>query len=146
MVLRFVMLFDRRVEDLLRIEDFGQYLTNKMTSDFSAKAIDHVLVENTFRRTFAALNAASGENALKKYSSTHQRFSGTFLISAFEMIALGVAANLDYVEQQGPAWLDGKIKAMWSDPRSNGIYGMGVSTARRLPRTLKLGREYFAEP
>ena len=106
---------------------------------------DLTIIGSVFERTFQALNSALGEDALRKFDLMRGKFSGPFLISAFELIALGVSYNIDLVEAQGSVWLRSKIMGAWSDRRSEGIYGQGVSTARRLPKTLALGRKYFSE-
>ena len=99
---------------------------------------DLELIKCIFLRVFCVLEKACGDNALRRYDRSKSKFSGPFLISAFELVALGVAANIELVESQSPQWLDQKIKEIWADPRATGIYGQGVSTARRLPKTLEL--------
>jgi hypothetical protein len=134
-----------KIEDISEVPDLSQFLTTEMRTYFAPGVTDLTRIASVFRRVFKALDEACGDNALRKYDSAKNRFSGPFLISAFELVALGVAANIDNVEQNGRAWLETKIKAIWADPRAEGIYGQGVSTARRLPRTLALGREFFSE-
>ena len=145
LVLRFSILFNIALVDISEVPDLSQFLTTEMRTQFSPGARDLDEIGDVFERVFRALNNACGDNALRRYDSGKAKFSGPFLISAFELIALGVAANIGFVEQHDSAWLDAKVKAIWSDPRAEGIYGQGVSTARRLPRTLALGREFFSE-
>lgn len=145
LVIRFALLYDIPIGDIHEVADLSQFLTTTMRSRFLPGASELEGISNNFERVFHALEAACMDNALRKYDAQRGRFSGPFLISAFELIALGVAANIEYVERQGAAWLEAKIKAIWSDPRADGIYGQGVSTARRLPKTLDLGRKFFSE-
>ena len=145
LALRFAILYDIDVTKVKEIKDLGQFLTTEMRSALSGDGKDLKKVGEDFERTFKLLNDAAGDNALRKFDIEKERFGGPFLISAFELVALGLSQNLDYAEQQGPDWLKAKIKAIWSDPRADGIYGQGVSTARRLPKTLDLGREFFSE-
>jgi len=145
LVLRFSILRDIALERIAEVSDLSQFLTSEMRSHLIPGVIDLPATTDVFTRTFRVLEAACGENSLRKYDQTKGRFGGPFLISAFELVAFGVAANIDFVEGKGPKWLEEKIKSIWSDPRADGIYGQGVSTARRLPRTLSLGRAFFAE-
>lgn len=144
-VLRFLLLHSIEREEISEVGDLGQFLTTRMRLNFSDPGFSIDGDIDRFQRTFALLAEAAEDNALRRYDETKERFAGPFLISAFEMIALGVAYNIDFVEEKGTDWLTEKIKQAWSDPRTKGIYGQGVSTARRLPRTLVFGREYFAE-
>ena len=145
LVLRFLLLKDIKTKDILDSFDLSQFLTTEMRESFAPGARDFKSDYDVFRRVFAALDEACGDNALRKYDAKKKRFGGPFLISAFELIALGVAANIDFVEGKGVTWLAAKIEAIWSDPRAEGIYGQGVSTARRLPKTLSVGRTFFSE-
>jgi hypothetical protein len=145
LALRFCLLYDVDIAGIQEVPDLSQYLTTQMRTQFMPGGKDLQTVGAVFARTFSVLDAACGDNALRKYDGKKGKFGGPFLISAFELVALGVAANIDRVEQKGAAWLTTKIESIWSDARSEGIYGQGVSTARRLPKTLSLGREFFAE-
>jgi hypothetical protein len=146
LVLRFVLLHDVDISAISEVPDLGQFLTTEMRLQLLPDGKDLPQVAGVFKRTFGMLQKSCGENALRKYDSQRDKFVGPFLISAFELVALGVAANIDFVESKGPAWLTAKIQGAWSDPRADGIYGQGVSTARRLPKTLALGRLIFSEP
>lgn len=145
LALRFIVLHNIDLVEISEISDLGQFLTSEMRRIFSEGEANFDQVQDVFCRTFTVLDASLGDNALRRYSSGQERFSGPFLISAFELVALGVAANIDYVEKCGTEWLREKVKAIWTDSRTDGIYGQGVSTARRLPKTLELGRKFFSE-
>ena len=145
LTLRFVILYNIPLSDVGEIPDLSQFLTAEMRTRLAPDNTDLTTTQMIFARVFSALETACGDNALRRYDATKGKFSGPFLISAYELVALGVAANIDNVEQRGAQWLEARIKEIWSDPRADGIYGQGVSTARRLPRTLSLGRTFFAE-
>ena len=145
LVLRFSILYDISLAKVTELTDLSQFLTNEMKIklDVDQSALD--IISSKFERVFNAIDEACGDNGLRRFDQNKSRFTGPFLISAFELIALGVAYNIDFVEQRGRMWLEQKIKAVWSDTRAEGIYGQGVSTARRLPKTLNLGRIFFSE-
>ncbi|MEE7545799.1 DUF262 domain-containing protein [Xanthomonas sp. Kuri4-1] len=145
LVLRFLLLKDIDVKEISDDLDLSQFITTKVREVFVPGVHNFSQDYDTFRRVFSVLENACGDNALRKYDARKQRFGGPFLISAFELIAIGIARNIDHIEKMGRARLEEKIKLLWSDPRIEGIYGQGVSTARRLPKTLAVGREFFSE-
>ena len=146
LVLRFVLLHNIGIEEVSQVSDLSQFLTSKMRLEFADVDMEFLnKIGDIFNRTFLVLFSACGDNALRKFDVKKGKFGGPFLISAFELVALGVAWNIDFVESKAPSWLEEKIKAIWSDEGTEGIYGQGVSTARRLPRTLALGRRFFSE-
>ncbi len=145
LALRFIVLESIHIDAIKDVPDLSIFLTDMMRRMFSQDVAALKPVEDRFCRTFRILKDACGENAMRKYNAERGRFTGPFLISAFELIGLGVAHNIDFVEANGAGWLDQKVKAIWSDPRTDGIYGQGVSTARRLPKTLEVGRAFFSE-
>lgn len=145
LILRFATLYDISIGNVKEVSDLSHFLTTEMRTRFSPDAADLSIITDRFERVFTALDNACGENALRKFDASKARFAGPFLISAFELVALGVAANIDFVEKHDQEWLKRKVQTIWSDPRAEGIYGQGVSTARRLPRTLEVGRIFFSE-
>lgn len=144
-VLRFLLLQNITVDESKEISDLGQFLTKEMRRRFSEENFNLTPLADNFTRTFAVLREAAEDNALRRFDNFKGRFVGPFLISAFEMVALGVSDNIDFVEQKGPEWLLAKIKNVWQDEGAKGIYGKGVSTARRLPKTLAFGRDFFSK-
>lgn len=112
LVLRFALLKDINTAEISDAFDLSQYLTSRMRVEFSEGGIDLVALGDVFDRTFRLLDEACQDNALRKYDAAKQRFGGPFLISAFELVGLGVARNIDHVEEKGSAWLERKIKAI----------------------------------
>ncbi|MEQ8602125.1 MAG: DUF262 domain-containing protein [Marivibrio sp.] len=144
-VLRFLILRSIPIDDVKEIGDLGQFLTTQMRLEFAREEFSLEKDRDLFNRTFCILREAADDSSLRRYDPNKKRFVGPFLISAFEMVALGVAYNIDLVEEYGAEWLREKICGAWSDERTQGIYGQGVSTARRLPKTLEFGRNFFSE-
>lgn len=145
LALRFLLLKDINTNQFSDNFDLSQFITTEMRSVFAPGVRDFNEDYDVFRRVFDILSRTLGDNALRKFDPARNRFGGPFLISAFELVALGIAANIDFVESKSVEWLEEKIKNIWSDERTDGIYGQGVSTARRLPKTLTVGRQYFSE-
>jgi hypothetical protein len=70
------------------------------------------------------------------------------LISAFEAVACGVAANLPEWRKLDPARrtaaLRSKVQSMWSDGAFTGRIGIGVPARDRIPHSVGYGRAHFA--
>jgi len=144
LALRFVLLFDLPVDEVVGIPDLGKFLTEKMSAILGSSEFDGAVPADVFHRTFARLYEVLGDNALRKFDTGRDRFMGPFLISAFELVALGVAWNIDFVERQSDAWLEEKVRRAWNLDNLNEIYGRAISSRRRLPRLLEAGREHFS--
>lgn len=73
-----------------------------------------------------------------------ERFSGPFLISAYEAIALGLGYHHpDWAARGTPPPIVDKVKALWSNPIFLEKVGSGISASARLLTTLRVGREIF---
>ena len=67
----------------------------------------------------------------------------SFLISAFEAIALGMGFHGK--TRRLPVWTDlrARIKALWSRSDFLESMGAGVRASQRIPAVVKIGRELF---
>lgn len=94
-----------------------------------------------FKKTFDILFSSVGLNAFKKFDGTS--FSRGFLISAYEVITQGIAANLTKYEQVTADYIENKIKAMWLDSDFTNYARAGVSAPNRLIKTLPKATIWF---
>ena len=104
--------------------------------------MDYHHIERAFDVTFDILNKTTGDNSFKRYKSQDNRFLGGFLLSAYEVIALGIGYNY-----QNPLPMDqisNQIKSIWSHKTYQDWSGAGINGARRLPYLLPFGREVFS--
>jgi hypothetical protein len=98
-----------------------------------------------FKRTFDILNQTTGDSSFKRYKSEQDRFLGGFLLSAFEVIALGIGHNYqNYQNIPATDKISGLIKHIWSDSTYKNWSGAGVNAVRRLPYLIPLGRKVFS--
>ncbi|MFS0788645.1 hypothetical protein ABC345_19935 [Shouchella sp. 1P09AA] len=72
--------------------------------------------EEVFNKTFKLLNESLGENSIKKYYSDVQRFKGQTMLSSFEVVAIGVVNNIDYISnlQNPQAYIEQKVKNLYN--------------------------------
>ena len=104
--------------------------------------------EVIFAKTFEWLATAMGDSAFKKWSQQNDAFGGKFLMSAFEVVAIGVAANHASIENMSipdrKAFLQERIKSLWINAHFNANSGAGVRGTTRLANLLPMGAAFFA--
>ncbi|WP_449419703.1 DUF262 domain-containing protein [Phormidium nigroviride] len=143
LVLRFILLFDQDDASLQKLGgDVSEFLTARMREMALNTNLNYSHIKKAFDITFNILNQAMGDNSFKRYKSEGNRFLGGFLLSAYEVVALGIGYN--YQNPLPTDQISERIKSIWSAPTYQKWSGAGVNAARRLPHLIKLGREEFS--
>ncbi len=143
LVLRFILLFDQDDESIQKLGgDVSEFLTGRMREMALNKNLDYSHIEKSFDVTFNILNEVMGDNSFKRYKLEGERFLGGFLLSAYEVVALGIGYN--YQNPPPKDKISERIKNIWSNPTYQKWSGAGVNAARRLPHLIKLGRDVFS--
>jgi Protein of unknown function DUF262 len=143
LVLRFILFFDRDDASLQKLGgDVSEFLTARMREMALKKDLDSSHIERAFDVTFNILNEAIGDDSFKRYKSDNDKFLGGFLLSAYEVVALGMGYN--YQNPIPTDQIPNRIKSIWSDPTYQKWSGAGVNAARRLPYLIPLGRKVFS--
>ncbi len=143
LVLRFILLFDKDDESLKKLGgDVSVFLTEAMREIAINKELNYSHIEEAFIKTFDVLNEALGDNSFKRYKPEQDRFLGGFLLSAYEVIALGIGYHYKNLPQTDK--IPDLIKTIWSNEIYQKWSGAGVNAARRLPYLVPLGREVFS--
>jgi Protein of unknown function DUF262 len=143
LVLRFVLLFDKNEESIQALGgDVSVFLTDRMRSMALEKDLDTSHIKDAFDVTFRLLSEAIGDNSFKRYKLQDNRFLGGFLLSAYEVIALGIGYN--YKNPLPIDQISDRIKSIWSNQTYQSWSGAGVNAARRLPYLIPLGRQVFS--
>lgn len=145
LVLRFMVLYNIPEAEIDSVGDVGAYLTDKMILLANDKKFSYQLNEKAFIETFDLLSVTVGDGAFKRFNISKKRHEGGFLLSQFEVIALGVAFNLRSNVPITKVRLPKKIESIWTNPEYTSWAGSGITAARRLPRLLPLGRKLFAK-
>jgi uncharacterized protein with ParB-like and HNH nuclease domain len=146
LVLRFILLLDKPDEDIIKLgDDVSVFLTEEMRKMALNQNLDYSHIEMAFKRTFDILNQTTGDNSFKRYKSEQDRFLGGFLLSAFEVIALGIGYNYqNYQNIPETNTISDSIKTISSDSTYKKWSGAGVNAVRRLPYLIPLGRKVFS--
>lgn len=143
LVLRFLILHNSpniRAKDL---KNFSSYLDDKTIALASAPLKTRTTLESTFKRTFDIISDSCADNAFRRWIPAEQRFSGSFLNTSFEVVALGLGYH---IAQESPHRTDieDAVKSFWESPDMTTSFATGVSTETRLSRFLPRGRDLFA--
>jgi len=143
LVLRFLVFKDIPNRDL-HFEEVGDFLTERMLKFASQEVpLDREASAAAFRRTFAVLNESGlADDAFRKYDEGKGKFLGSFSISGYEAISLGLGARFTVDSNAPPpANLTDIVKGLWTNATYLGSSGSGVRASQRIPRIVPLGRE-----
>jgi len=143
LVLRFMVLHNLDEKGFQSIGDVGIFLTEEMTSLAKNKKFDYKLNEQVFKKTFDLLSNTVGESAFKRYNLLKTRHEGGFLLSQFEVVALGLASNIRGNTVVIVSKVDALISGIWSDTRYTAWSSSGINASRRVPKLIPLGRSIF---
>ena len=145
LVLRFILLFDKDENKINELGgDVSVFLTEKMREMAVDKNLDYSHIEEAFKETFDILNETTGDNSFKRYKPEQNKFLGGFLLSAYEVVALGIGFNYENLLPANQ--VSERIKSIWSDTTYKQWSGAGRNAARRLPHLIPLGRRVFSAP
>ena len=92
---------------------------------------------------FHEIDSTVGENAFRRWVPGKSAYSGGFLNTSFEVIAIGLGYH---VARSTPhrSDIENVIKEFWSRPEMNEKFATGVSTEKRLSQFITIGRQLFA--
>lgn len=142
LVLRFLTLHKRNPLRQNDLRNFAQFLDDEAMKLAKLAAADRLDYEKTFRAVFAQINEHAGPDAFHRWLPDKNSYSGGFLNTSFEVIAIGlgyhVAAGTPY---RGD--IENVVKEFWSRPEMNKKFATGVSTEKRLSQFIEVGRKAF---
>ncbi|MCB2305615.1 DUF262 domain-containing protein [Clostridium estertheticum] len=146
-VLRFIVYRNIELSELSSSDDIGDVLTEKMRKFCSESVLDYNKEKEIFDKTFDLLAKALGEDSFKKYYKDG-RFKGSVNLSNFEIIAIGIANNLESIlALEDPIkHLKNKIRALYTDSVYISLQDKNIASQRavtRLSKLTKFGTEYF---
>lgn len=143
LAVRFVVLRTLEPHVLPSITELGDFLTDRSVALAMDKNFDYAKETAAFNRTFELLATSLESDSFRKYDRKKDRFSGAFLISAFEVIALGLGYNFEkHTAPDSAHKVTTIIKGdIWSKP--DFLTSSGIRATQRLPKTIPFGREVF---
>lgn len=141
LVLRFLIVFDLPLNELSDIKDIGDFLTDRMVALAQIPNLDLEPYEHAFHSCFDALARSTQSDSFRRYAVNQDKFTGGFLLSAYEVIALGLGYN--HLHMPADSEISQRVKSIWSHATYTNWSGSGITAMRRLPRIVPLGRGIF---
>jgi hypothetical protein len=144
LALRFVILNTIDPAQVRSINDFSEFITEKMVNIVKDSEFNRDDMEAKFRQTFLLLDTILGDTSFQKFSETKGRFEGKFLVAAYEAVAIGLGKNINLWQGKeiNDALIESfstKVKSIWANVQFQARYGAGVNVTSRIPVIVPLG-------
>jgi hypothetical protein len=142
LVVRFLVLHDRPSTKLTlaSLRDFPQVLDDESVGLAVAYPADAKSLEKVFKSTFDLVAANGASDVFRRWDPKKKVFSGSFLNSAFEIIALGLGYRVANKLSHRTDLLS-VAKELWRRTDMESGFSTGRSTEARLKDFVPLGRE-----
>lgn len=144
LILRFILLTEATNDQIRSIGDVGVFLNEKMTDLASNRDFSTKETEDLFRKTFQILEHHLGSDAFRRFNVTKNKFEGGFLVSVYEVVALGIAFNIKNNTLCDPNDIINKAKSIWTTQDFTNWSASGMTATRRLPKLIPFGRNLFS--
>jgi hypothetical protein len=148
---RFIVMVNSEISKLQAIDELDSFLTDEIHRIASKNDFDKTSLQTAFEQTFDFLNETLGEDSLKKFNVSKNKYSGPILMPLFEIIAVGLGYRLLHGHKlPDPTSFKEKHKSILSDPTLNRALnisdsGRGSNSRTRIPNTVKYGRQWFEQ-
>ena len=127
--------------------DVHEYLDNAAISMAMDDNLDQDAQEQVFCSTFDLVHSALGEQSFRRWDGS--KFSGKFLQSVYEVVATGVAKNLERFrfleDDKASRVIEQRSKELWSNEVFKRYSGAGVRGTDRLANLLPMAEEFMAQ-
>ena len=142
LLVRYLILQTTSAEEARNIPDLETYLNERILELIDQPLAVRTQLEIVFKEVFTRLSGLLEENAFRRFNSAKKSYTGPFLLAAFEVIALGMAINIDVIRAKDDDWLSVKLKELWEQ---NLLKSVGLRSSQRLALTIPLTRTHFSE-
>ncbi|MFC1416643.1 DUF262 domain-containing protein [Streptacidiphilus cavernicola] len=143
LALRFVFLRSISPPKLASIRNIGDFLTEELV-DFADYSDKKLTVEmKVFKKTFAILMEAGGAEMLRRWNHAKAKPEGSFSLSAFEALALGIAYHLPGTTPTASGVRLRQVE-LWSDPQFSAGHATGLRGDQRMKKAIPFGRTLFS--
>jgi Protein of unknown function DUF262 len=145
LVLRFLIFRTLDLDSIRSVGNIGEFLDQKSV-EFASAGIDLDAEGSRFRQTFDILSTF-GDDVFRKYNQEKERFQGSFLNTAYEVVALGLGFHIDYyADHPDQSNALERAKEFWQDRTFGPGFSTGMRADTRMTRTIPKGRELFQPP
>lgn len=122
----------------------GDFIDDETINILDANRIEINEIIELLGNTIDFLYNHLGNDAFRRYYPEKQKFSGSFNLSAYEAILIGVAQNIESLKQLPNDQFIQKVKEMYSDPEYMRISGRGIKVVYRFEHLISFSVEYFS--
>lgn len=143
LVLRFLIFRQMKKDKLSALKDVGEFLTEKMVDLINDKQFDYNEERCVFLKTFELISDTLGNNAFRRYVPQKGNYYGGFLLSGFEVVALGIGYHGGGLSLSNND-LESKIRSIWTDKHFQQYSGSGARANTRIPKLIPFGRGLFS--
>ncbi|QAY64176.1 DUF262 domain-containing protein [Xylanimonas allomyrinae] len=143
LVLRFLWLHRATDTSTASLRQFQDRLEAEALSMARRHESDAAELERVFSETFDLLASAGGANVFRKWDAQRARFSGGFLNTAFEVIAMGLGYRIARRETFRTDIL-AAARELWEQEDMTTRFATGKATEQRLSLMLPKGRVLMA--
>jgi hypothetical protein len=127
------------------VGDIGDFLNDQLEKLNAMDQKQREIEEKAFRETFRVIKEQLEDDAFSRYDKTKGRFLGGFLISAFEIVALGIGYSINTDGKNNEIeGIKERVQDIWLNPDFARYSGSGVRASVRIPKIVPLGRKTFA--
>ena len=142
LALRFIIFRSMKSSNLTRIGDLGEFLTDEMVKIIRNRSFNRDKEKAIFRESFKSIESFYGSDIFRRYDASKKRHVGGFLLSAYEVAALGIGYHGGKIVGSKPEFRS-KVQSMWSDEVFKNWSGSGVRASSRIPKLVPLGRKLY---
>lgn len=141
-VTRFICLRHEDPEYFKKVDDFSEYLDDKIINLFKDLTIDWNHEEQIFKKTFDAIFSTMRDEAFCRYSIEEKKFKGGFYVPAFEFIAISIGRHNGEVDTER---LKERIIKIWEKIKDDHMTWQGRNHRRRISETIALGNMLYED-
>lgn len=135
-VTRFICLRHEDPDNFKRVDDFSDYLNDKIIQLFKDSTIDWEHEKTVFEKTFTTISEIMRDEAFCRYFIEENKFKGGFYVPAFEFVAVSIGRNDGNVDKDH---LKERIIRIWQKIKDDKMSWQGRNHRKRIPETLSLG-------
>lgn len=139
---RFICLRHEDPDYFKKIDDFSDYLNDKIISLFKDEKIDWELEKRIFEKTFDVIYETMQDEAFCRYFIEENKFKGGFYVPAFEFVAVSIGRHDGYVDK---THLKERIIKIWQKIKDDKMSWQGRNHRKRISETLALGNLLYED-
>ena len=135
-VTRFICLRHEDPDYFRKVDDFSDYLNDKIVQLFKDETINWELEKRIFRKTFDAIYEIMNDEAFCRYYIDENKFKGGFYIPAFEFVAVNIGRHDGEIDK---VHLKERLLKIWQTIKAEKLSWQGRNHRKRISETLSLG-------